>query len=169
MDQTPIDRLSDRQKECLRLVWRHQSSKDIARQLGISPHTVDDYLRKAIRTLDAADRIDAAWRLHEAENGTPQSLMLQPRPVAEPLFSAAIASADEADAWGMAGHGKDSSGNNSTSEQAPYVPLPRPETGERNGLSASQKLARIGAMGMIWTGIAIAATGGLAALKYLIR
>ena len=51
----------------------------------------------------------------------------------------------------------------------PLVPLPRPETGERNQLSATQKLARIGAMGMVWTGIAIAATAGLAALKYLIR
>ncbi|TZG28731.1 response regulator transcription factor [Sphingomonas montanisoli] len=169
MAPTPIDRLSDRQKECLRLVWRHQSSKDIARHLGLSPHTVDDYLRKAIRTLDAADRIDAARRLHEAEVATPQSLMLQPQIVAEAAFFNAVSPPDKADAWGMAGHGQDGLGDISTGEPAPLVPLPRPQTGERNDLSATQKLARIGAMGMIWTGVAIAAAGGLAALKYLIR
>ena len=169
MDATPIDRLSERQKECLRLVWRHQSSKDIARQLGLSNHTVDDYLRKAIRTLDATDRIDAARRLHDTETDTPQSLMLQPQSIDEPAYSATIPPKDEAEARGMAGHDERSSEADFPSGSAPLVPLPRPETGERNRLSATQKLARIGAMGLLWCGIAIAATAGLAALKYLVR
>lgn len=64
-----VGRLSDGQKECLRLVIAHKTSKEIARQLGISSHTVDQRLRYAIRTLGARTRMQAALRLYEAEGG----------------------------------------------------------------------------------------------------
>jgi DNA-binding CsgD family transcriptional regulator len=62
-----VARLTDGQRDCLRLVLRHMTSKDIARTLDISPHTVDMRLRTAMRTLDVASRIDAARALDLSE------------------------------------------------------------------------------------------------------
>jgi DNA-binding CsgD family transcriptional regulator len=67
MEAERVDRLTEGQRECLRRVLRHQTSKDIARELGISPHTVDQRLRIAAKTLGVASRIEAArlLALHE--------------------------------------------------------------------------------------------------------
>jgi DNA-binding CsgD family transcriptional regulator len=59
--------LNDGQKDCLRLVMRHFSSKEIARQLDISPHTVDKRLKVATATLGVSSRVDAARILTEME------------------------------------------------------------------------------------------------------
>ena len=71
MDADRIARLSEGQRECLRMVLRPMSSKEIARALGISRHTVDQRLRLAMRTLDVANRIEAARALatHEGTDG----------------------------------------------------------------------------------------------------
>lgn len=63
-----IGRLSEGQKDCLRLVLAHMTSKEIARCLGVSSHTVDQRLRYAIRTLGARTRMQAALKLSEAEH-----------------------------------------------------------------------------------------------------
>lgn len=63
-----IGRLSEGQKDCLRLVLAHMTSKEIARRLGVSSHTVDQRLRYAIRTLGARTRMQAALKLSEAEH-----------------------------------------------------------------------------------------------------
>ncbi|MFZ4381302.1 MAG: LuxR C-terminal-related transcriptional regulator [Sandarakinorhabdus sp.] len=55
--------LTEGERECLRLVFQHMTSKDIARQLGVSHHAVDMRLRNAIRKLDVDNRIDAARAL----------------------------------------------------------------------------------------------------------
>lgn len=55
--------LSESERACLRLVYQHMTSKDIARQLGVSPHTVDMRLRQAIRKLEVTTRIEAARAL----------------------------------------------------------------------------------------------------------
>lgn len=60
-----VARLTDGQRDCLRLVLRHMTSKDIARALDISPHTVDMRLRTAMRTLRVASRIEAARLLDD--------------------------------------------------------------------------------------------------------
>lgn len=65
-DSQAFDRLTPRERECLSLVARHLGSKEIARELGISPHTVDGYLDEARRKLGAATRRDAARRLAAA-------------------------------------------------------------------------------------------------------
>lgn len=55
------DRLSPRQRECLRLYWTRQAtSKEIARELGIGKATVDGYIAEAVATLGARDRREAA-------------------------------------------------------------------------------------------------------------
>ncbi|MCA0356236.1 MAG: helix-turn-helix transcriptional regulator [Proteobacteria bacterium] len=72
-----LDRLTERERECLRLVDRHMSSKEIARELGLSKHTVDWHLDKARRRLGAHDRYDAARRVFDrAQQG------LTPPPIA---------------------------------------------------------------------------------------
>lgn len=62
-----LSQLTDGQRECLRLVYRHMTSKDIARTLGVSPHTVDMRLRTAMKVLEVPSRIDAARLLVHTE------------------------------------------------------------------------------------------------------
>lgn len=80
-----VSHLSAGQRDCLRLVFGHMTSKDIARALDISPHTVDMRLRTAMRTLGVASRIEAARLLVDSE-GTQsvyQPLIYQAPDVAE--------------------------------------------------------------------------------------
>jgi DNA-binding CsgD family transcriptional regulator len=55
-----VARLSQGQIECLLLVDRHHSSKEIAVRLGISPHTVDQRIRGALEKLGVERRGEAA-------------------------------------------------------------------------------------------------------------
>ena len=55
--------LTRMQTECIRRAVR--TDKEIARELGISPHTVSLHIREAIRKLGAAGRRDALKRLAE--------------------------------------------------------------------------------------------------------
>src|SRR5690242_760600 len=52
--------LTQRERECLRLVDQHLSSKQIARQLGMSKTSVDTYCDRARRKLGVEDRFAAA-------------------------------------------------------------------------------------------------------------
>jgi len=79
-----IHELTQRERECLRLVSRDRSSKQIGLELGISPHTVDVRLKRAIRLLGVASRFDAARLLAEDESGvftSYQPLVSQPPPL----------------------------------------------------------------------------------------
>jgi LuxR family quorum-sensing system transcriptional regulator CciR len=55
----PRPTLSERQLACLKLVAEGRSSPEIARELGISPRTVDDYLAEACVKLGARNRVQA--------------------------------------------------------------------------------------------------------------
>ena len=55
-----VTRLSQGQIDCLLLVDQHHSSKEIAVQLGISPHTVDQRIRGALEKLGGDRRGEAA-------------------------------------------------------------------------------------------------------------
>lgn len=61
-----VARLTPRERECLRLTGR-MTSKDIARHLGISPHTVDERIGAAVKKLGASDRRAAARLLQDHE------------------------------------------------------------------------------------------------------
>ena len=52
--------LPEHQRVCLRKVLEHKSSKEIAIELGISPHTVDQRLKAAMQTLGVGSRVAAA-------------------------------------------------------------------------------------------------------------
>lgn len=68
-----IEQLTDKQCEALEGVWHRLSSKEIARQLEISPRSVDQRLDAARRILGAADRNEAA-RIYAAAKQTPYPL-----------------------------------------------------------------------------------------------
>jgi DNA-binding CsgD family transcriptional regulator len=73
--------LSEGQRECLRLVFLHYSSKEIARSLGVSPHTVDQRLRIAARKLNASSRFEAARMLSAVEGPSPYQDLIYQAPV----------------------------------------------------------------------------------------
>jgi DNA-binding CsgD family transcriptional regulator len=52
--------LSEKEIECLELVATNHTSKEIARSLGVSPHTVDQRMRSAQRKLGVTSRAEAA-------------------------------------------------------------------------------------------------------------
>lgn len=94
MDDVAFSRLNQRQRECLRLVYRNLEAKEIARELGLSPHTVVEHLRDARRVLGASRSMHAARMLVEYEgdnrigdaplgvNRQPNSAMMSAVPVA---------------------------------------------------------------------------------------
>lgn len=59
-DEAVIDRLTSGQVDCLLLVRQHLTSKEIAPRLGISRHTVDQRIRRALKTLGCTGRAQAA-------------------------------------------------------------------------------------------------------------
>lgn len=70
MTNARVANLPERQKAVLRLVFQNYEAKQIAQTLGISPHTVNDHMRAARRTLGVARTMDAARLLanHEHPN-----------------------------------------------------------------------------------------------------
>lgn len=97
-----LAKLTERERVCLREVMLHKTSKEIAQDLGISPHTVDQRLRVAIRKLGVTTRFEAARTLYESEQKTYQrdvyqsdgvvetpipSLPIEPRQTDDPIAS----------------------------------------------------------------------------------
>ena len=72
-----VARLSAGQLDCLRLVDQHLSSKEIAAELNISPHTVDQRIRGALHILGVERRTQAA-RIVARHCGPYQRLIHQP-------------------------------------------------------------------------------------------
>ena len=67
MDKDRLDRLTEQQRACLRMVYRHMTSKEIAPRLGIEPGSVDQHIKAAMRTLGVGERRAAARMLAEYE------------------------------------------------------------------------------------------------------
>jgi DNA-binding CsgD family transcriptional regulator len=90
MNADRIDRLTEKQRECLRLVFMHRSSKEIARELGIGADAVDQRIKTAMRTLGVETRVDAARLLAEHEGlGPYQRLVYQMPDVVPDAYPAA--------------------------------------------------------------------------------
>lgn len=70
MTDEALKSLTDGQKDCLRLVNEHRTSKEIARELQISPFTVDQRLDAAKAKLGARTRKEAARIFAETEGET---------------------------------------------------------------------------------------------------
>lgn len=68
-----MDLLSPRQIECLKLTAT-MNDKEIARELGLSPHTVSLHIRNAMRKLGASNRRAALRHLTENPYSVPNSI-----------------------------------------------------------------------------------------------
>ncbi|RYD93153.1 MAG: LuxR family transcriptional regulator [Sphingomonadales bacterium] len=158
MGYEAINKLTARQRDCLRLVLHHMQSKEIGRELGISPMTVDNHFRSAIQTLGVSNRLEAARLLDSYERGEPsQRLTSQPRPVVSPPERPIMRSPANV------GDGQGDLVSALREDQAPYLtfrepsftdfPLPIPTRGKpRNDLTTAQRLfwiaVLIGGMGL---------------------
>src|SRR5688572_3041512 len=168
--ESRVARLSAGQLDCLRLVDQHLSSKEIAAELKISPHTVDQRIRGALHIL-GVDRRTQAARLVARHSGPYQRLIHQP-PYVEPhpatvqpmaTVSNQIRHADRAGGAGSAGF---------ITEQRPSSFRPSLQmlfatrSNPRNEMSVGQRLLWIV---LISTGAAFSAGMYLAGLESLAR
>lgn len=79
MGAASIDSLTEGQKQCLRLVFQHLQSKEIARELGISVATVNQRIDGARAKLGNVSRVAAARMLAAAEGATlPDPILYDP-------------------------------------------------------------------------------------------
>ena len=187
-DPSALARLTEAQRVCLRLIYRHHSSKDIAREIGISPHSVDARVRSALQTLGLDSRVDAALALaaHEGESSTYQPSAYQSPVVADGAVLRCPAPASEGSETTSGGQpdirygtARDSGSHVVREVRAAFTadyPLPAPVTpsslsrrtwGGRNDLTV---LARAGVTMLIAIASAVAFGGilaGLAAIKAL--
>ena len=90
MDGTVFRRLTDRQKECLRLVGQGYTSKEIGRVLQLSPSTVDNHILAAVQAVGAMSRGEAARFLASTEDR--QKLPRETHTLAEPQISGLLLS-----------------------------------------------------------------------------
>jgi len=165
-----INKLTAGQLDCLRLVDQHLSSKEIAAELQISPHTVDQRIRQALHTLGVERRTQAA-RLVAQYSGPYQRLIHQTPHIEaltnpdhpEAAASNQIRHADRAGRVGEAGF---------LTEQRPvsfrpFLQLPfATRSNPRNEMSVGQRLFWIAAIAI---GAAFSAGMYLAGLESFAR
>jgi DNA-binding CsgD family transcriptional regulator len=169
-----VARLSAGQIDCLRLVNLHLSSKEIANELAISPHTVDQRIRGALHILGVERRSQAARLVAQfggAQSGSYQRLIHQSPHIPgdaqsgqpDPAVRIQIRHADRAGEAGGAGF--------RTEQRAvafgPSLPLPfATRSNPRNEMSVGQRLFWIV---IIAIGAAFSAGMYLAGLESLSR
>ena len=165
-----VARLTPGQLDCLRLVNEHLSSKEIAAELNISPHTVDQRIRVALQTLGVERRSQAA-RLVAHYGGPYQRLIHQPPHIEPAPFEAQpneaishqIRHADRAGRAGRAGLITEQRADQLwPSLQLPFATRSNP----RNEMSVGQRLLWIV---LIAIGAAFSAGMYLAGLESLAR
>ena len=164
-----VARLSPGQLDCLRLVDQHLSSKEIAVELKISPHTVDQRIRGALQILQVERRTQAARIV--AQVCGPYQRLIHQSPHVEPGQTEAhpqgavskIRHADRAGGFGDAGLiTEQRTGSFRTSLQLPFATRSHP----RNEMSVGLRLLWIF---LIATGAAFSAGMYLAGLESLAR
>jgi DNA-binding CsgD family transcriptional regulator len=165
-----VARLTPGQLDCLRLVDQHLSSKEIAAELGISPHTVDQRVRQALATLGVERRAQAARIV--AQYSGPYQRLIHQSPYIEPsartgqseaAVSNQIRHADRAGKAGEAGFlTEQRPASFRPSLQLPFATRSNP----RNEMSVGQRLFWIV---VIAIGAAFAAGMYLAGLESLAR
>ena len=165
-----VARLTAGQLDCLRLVDQHLSSKEIAAELGISPHTVDQRIRQSLHTLGVERRTQAA-RIVAQHSGPYQRLIHQSPYIpdeAEPgqpdaAVGIQIRHADRAGKVGEAGFlTEQRPASFRPSLQLPFATRSNP----RNEMSVGQRLFWIAAIAI---GAAFSAGMYLAGLESLAR
>jgi DNA-binding CsgD family transcriptional regulator len=165
-----VQRLSVGQLDCLRLVNEHLSSKEIATELDISPHTVDQRIRGALHILGVERRSQAA-RVVAHYGGEYQRLIHQP-PHIEPHALSGHPDAAVRTQIRHADRAGEAAGAGFRTEQravtfGPSLPLPfATRSNPRNEMTVGQRLFWIA---MIAIGAAFSAGMYLAGLESLAR
>ena len=165
-----VARLSPGQLDCLRLVDQHLNSKEIAVELGISSHTVDQRIRQALQILGVERRTQAARVV--AQHMGPYQRLIHQSPHSpgeaqsghpEAAVSNQIRHADRAGEVGNAGFITEQRPASSwPSLQLPFATRSNP----RNEMSVGQRLFWIAAIAI---GSAFSAGMYLAGLESLAR
>jgi len=119
------DRLTDRQKQILHLVGQNYTSKEIARDLGISPATVNNHMVAAIQALGVTSRAEAARIV--APNGASYKFTSEPPALSYPEKSSILSGSAASDEQGALSH---------------LFALP-PIGGRVNGLSWTERTTRM--------------------------
>ena len=165
-----VAKLSKGQLDCLLLVDQHLSSKEIAAELNISPHTVDQRIRFALQTLGVERRTQAA-RIVARHQQPYQRLIHQPPhieagPPHEHSRGAVSIQIRHADRAGEAG-GPDFNTEQRPDSFRPSLQLPfATRSHPRNEMSVALRLLWIF---LIATGAAFSAGMYLAGLESLAR
>ena len=177
MNPDRFDRLTDKQRECLRLVFMHRSSKEIARELGVGSDAVDQRIKTAMRTLGVESRTEAARLLAQHEGMGPYQRLVYQRPdvAPDPVPPSFDPQANEGErtaeeAYGTAVREEQAMFQTMQWRPARALPFPLPVEGERrNDLGPLQRLAWIVGIA-IGTAIGFGAfLTGLQALDQLVR
>jgi DNA-binding CsgD family transcriptional regulator len=173
MTADPVSKLSEAQKECLRLVQAGYEGKEIARLLEVSPGAVVERLRAARRTLDVGSSREAARLLARFEAGggynrhvaTPIGIASAPGqgPIIEPsIGQAGSAGATIGSVWV---HDDQTPYAGGGLHSHPRLPLPFPVTGrKRNDLTIFQTMALVLALTLA---LAVAALVSIAVVEQL--
>ena len=171
MDRNRIARLTEQQRTCLRFVYAHMTSKEIAPLMGIEPGSVDQHIKAAMRVLGVGDRRSAARILAEHEGPSAvQPLVYQSPEIAPPLDSSTFGPPIES-GWqpsGLSGGAmreQQASFRVATSGGAPTLPLPVGTTrpGDLNWLT------RLAWIAVIAIGVALAFGALVSAIEALGR
>ena len=164
-----VARLSPGQLDCLLLVDQHLSSKEIATELHISPHTVDQRIRQALGILGVERRTQAARLVAKYKEPYQRLIHQSPYIPAEPqtghpeaAVSHQIRHADRAGEAGEAGFLTEQRPASWSSLQPPFATRRNP----RNEMSVGQRLFWIAAIAI---GAAFSAGMYLAGLESLAR
>jgi DNA-binding CsgD family transcriptional regulator len=165
-----VSRLTSGQLDCLLLVDRHLNSKEIAAELGISPHTVDQRVRQSLQILGVERRAQAARIV--ADHSAPYQRLIHQSPYIpadaqsghpEAAVSHQIRHADRAGEAGGPGFLTEQRPASSwPSLQPPFATRSNP----RNEMSVGQRLFWIAAIAI---GAAFSAGMYLAGLESLAR
>ena len=171
MDRNRIARLTEQQRACLRFVYAHLTSKEIAPRLGIEPGSVDQHIKAAMRVLGVGDRRTAARILAEHEGRTGfQPLVYQPPDIAPPAHSSTFGPPIES-GWqpsGLSGGAmreEQASFRVATSGGAPTLPLSIGTTGPGD----LGWLARLAWIAAIAIGVALAFGALVSGVEALVR
>src|ERR1041384_7477035 len=78
MDPKRFSKLTEQQRACLRHVYAHLTSKEIAPLMGIEPGSVDQHIKAAMKTLGVGDRRTAARIFAEYEGRDDSPVMAYP-------------------------------------------------------------------------------------------
>ena len=165
-----VARLSAGQLDCLRLVNEHLNSKEIAAELDISPHTVDQRIRGALHTLGVERRSQAARIV--AQYSGPYQRLIHQSPHIDDLATSGHPEAAVRTQIRHADRAGEAEGAGFRTEQravafAPSLPLPfATRSNPRNEMTVGQRLFWIV---MIAIGAAFSAGMYLAGLESLAR